>query len=85
MSKQLMFRDIVIYLILVIDQKVAIATFRQLSKFASKYIRPSMQYMSFRKRGSHAPSVYLIQGTSRMRTSRAKQEEEADKNNSKRV
>ena len=34
--------------------------------------------MACRQRGSHARSVYPIQDTSRMRTARIKQEEEAD-------
>ena len=33
--------------------------------------------------GSYARGVYLTQDTSRMETARVKQEEEADKNNSK--
>ena len=41
--------------------------------------------MDCRERGSHARGVYLTHYTSRMETARVKEEEEADKNNSKRV
>ena len=41
--------------------------------------------MDWRERGSHARGVYPTQYTSRMGTARVKEEEGADKNNSKRV
>ena len=38
--------------------------------------------MDYRERGSHARGMYPTQDTSRMRTARVKQEEEADKQES---
>ena len=35
--------------------------------------------MDYKERGSHARGVYLKKDTTRMRTARVKQEEEADK------
>ena len=51
--------------------------------YRSKY--KGLFCIDYRERGSHARGVYFTQDTSRMGTTRVKQKEEADKNNSKTV